>query len=266
MPLGNELVLELARAAISNEKLGADRKADMLVVSLSAHDYVAHGWGHESWEAWDMTLRLDAQLAQFLDALDQLVGRERWAMLVTSDHGGSPLPERSKGGRYNVEKLQEAANNAAAAVLGNGTWIDHVAYPSVWMSRAALAQPTKELKNAMKKIVFALRSFPGLAIVDRTDAYAGRCDERSGDAKTICLAIDPERSGEFTFIPGPGWIIQDEAEPLATAHGSLNDYDRLVPVILLPFGRAAHEAQTTPTGEMSLADVAPTLTSWLGKQ
>ena len=47
-PLGNDIVLETALAAIDGEHLGADDVPDVLVVSLSAHDYVGHGWGHES--------------------------------------------------------------------------------------------------------------------------------------------------------------------------------------------------------------------------
>lgn len=75
-PVGNELVLDTALAAIAGEHLGADDTADLLVISLSAHDYIAHGWGHESWEAWDATLRLDRRLASFLADLDREVGSE----------------------------------------------------------------------------------------------------------------------------------------------------------------------------------------------
>ena len=59
-------------------------------------------------------------------------------------------------------------------------------------------------------------------------------------------------------------IIEEEDERLATAHGSLNDYDRRVPVILLPFGRTRHEPQTVPNADISLADVAGLVASWLG--
>jgi hypothetical protein len=263
MPLGNELVLEMARAAIEGEQLGADRTPDVLVVSLSAHDYIGHGWGHESWEAWDAALRLDAQLAHFLDALDHDVGAGRWAMVVTSDHGGSPLPERIHGGRYTFEQLKTAANNAASLELGGGDWIASATYPSVYLTAAALARPRRDLEKAMKKIVYALRSFPGLAIVDRADAYEGRCDERTGDAKTVCLGLDPERSGDFIYVPAPGWVLQEQAEPLATAHGSLHDYDQLVPVITLPFGRTAHAPQAAPGAELPLSDIAPLIRGWV---
>lgn len=263
-PHGNQMILDMAAAAVAGEQLGVDDKADLLVVSLSAHDYVAHGWGHESWEAWEMTLRLDEQLAAFLALLDDKVGRNQWAMVMTSDHGGSPLPERSDGGRIAVEELQRAANAAASTNLGTGTWIAPAANPYLYFTKDALAANPKELKNAMRKIVFALRSFPGLAIADRTDAYAGRCDERSGDARAICLSIDPERAGDFVVLPKAGWVIEEETERLATGHGSLHDYDRNVPVILLPFGRTQHAPQSAPTVEMSLADVAPLVASWLG--
>src|SRR5678816_3070349 len=113
MPLGNDVVLETALAAIDGEQLGADAATDLLFVSLSANDYIAHGWGHESWEAWDSLLRLDSELAKFLDELDKKVGAKNWAMVVTSDHGAAPLPELTGGGRMSFEQLETAANNAA---------------------------------------------------------------------------------------------------------------------------------------------------------
>jgi hypothetical protein len=264
MPLGNELVLEVALAAIAGEQLGADRAIDLLVVSLSAYDYVAHGWGHESWEAWDATLRLDIALEQFLGELDRKVGKGRWAMIATSDHGGAPLPDRSGGGRYTDEQLLEAANKAASLELGTGEWIAYVNLPNVYLSRAALAAKPEPLEKAMRKIELALRAFPGLAIAERAQAFLGRCDERTGDARAVCLSLDAERSGDFIFFPARGWIVEEETERYATGHGSLHDYDRDVPVLLLPFGRTRHAPQTSPGTTMSLGEVAPLVASWLG--
>ncbi len=263
LPLGDEMALEIAETALDREQLGTDTATDLLVVSFSAHDYVTHGWGHESWEAWDAELRLDARIGAFLDALDAKVGRGRWALMLTSDHGGAPLPERNNGGRFTYSQVQRAANAAASAVLGNGEWVVSAYFPTVYLSKSALAQPPKELENAKKKILFALRSFPGIAVADRTEAYAGNCDARTGDAKLICLALDPERSGDFVYMPAYGWLVHDN-EPLATGHGSPHDYDRRVPVLTLPIGRTPHAPLAVPSGEMSLADVAPLLRTWLG--
>ncbi len=262
-PLGNDLLLEAATHAIEAEHLGADDTPDLLIVSLSANDYIGHGWGHESWEAWDEILKLDVRLGAFLADLDRLVP-DRWSMIVTSDHGASPLPERLHGGRITYDALQLAANNAAVAVLGPGTWIVNAHYPNVYFSKAMLAQPAGELASAEKRVMFALRSFPGIAQVGRVRDFAGHCETRTGDAFALCATFDPERSGDLFYLPAPGWITEDADEPEATAHGSLHDSDVLVPLILLAPDRARHAAAEAPGSTIEMVRVAPMLARWLG--
>lgn len=265
MPLGNDLVLDTATAAIDHAQLGADAHADLLVISLSANDYIGHGWGQESWEAWDAMLRLDRRLDKFLADLDTKVGAGRWAMIVTSDHGATPMPESIHGGRISFQQIKEAANRAAIAELGPGEWIASARYPTVYLSRAALAQKPKDLAVAMTKIVYALRAFPGLARVEKSADFWGHCETRTGDAFLLCITLDPERSGEIIYLPAPGWIVQSSDAAIATSHGSLQPYDRLVPVIMLPPGRVPHAALTRPDGTtIQLVRVATILARWLG--
>ena len=264
-PLGNELVLDVATAAIEREQLGADTAADLLIVSLSAHDYIGHGWGHESWEAWDALLRLDRRLGKFLADLDARVGAGRWAMIATSDHGASPMPESLQGGRITYQQLRDSANRAAVAELGPGEWIASARYPTVYLSATALAQKPRDLAIATTKIVYALRSFPGLERVEKSVEFWGHCETRSGDALLLCATLDPERSGEIVFLPARGWIVQDANEPIATNHGSAQPYDRLVPVILVPPGRQAHAAPRKPDATpMEMTRIATILARWLG--
>ena len=265
-PLGNDVLFEVASAAIAGEHLGADRAPDLLVVSLSAHDYVGHGWGHESQEQWDIERRLDEQLGGFLDDLDHQVGAGRWAMVVTSDHGASPLPETLHGGRLTPEQVRVAANAAASAVLGPGTWIDNTHYPNVYFSSAMLAQPKSELASATKRVIFALRSFPAIERVGKVADVAGHCATRTGDDRALCLTFDPERSGDLFYLPARGFIMDTEDEPAATAHGSIHDYDRQVPLLILAPGRTKHAPATAPAGTVDMQTVAPLLAGWLGVQ
>jgi hypothetical protein len=263
-PLGNELVFDLATAAIEHERLGADDRADLLVLSLSSHDYIGHAWGQESWESWDAVLRIDRRLASFLAGLDTTVGAGRWSMLVTSDHGASPMPESQRGGRISYAQIEDAANRAATAELGPGEWIAAARFPALYLSKAALAQKPKNLAIATTKIVYALRSFPGLARVEKSADFWGRCETRTGDAQRLCLMLDPERSGDVLYLPAPGWVMHD-GDSIATSHGSLNLYDRHVPVVLLPPGRTPHAALTGPdTTTIPIAQVATILAGWLG--
>lgn len=265
VPLGNELVLETGLAAIDGAKLGADDTPDLLVLSLSAYDYVGHGWGHESWESWDMTLRLDASLGGFLARLDAKLGAGTWAMLVTSDHGASPLPERVRGGRMSPESLAAIANAAAATELGSGAWIASAKYPFVFFTPSLLAKPPKERGKAIHKVLLALRAQPGIAMADRVESFAGDCDKRTGDALGVCAMLDPERAGDLFYLPAPGWILADADEPAATAHGSWNLYDREVPVIMLPYGRVPHARATAASPDtIPMVRIAPMVADWLG--
>lgn len=264
VPLGNQLVLDTALAAIDGEQLGADATPDLLIISLSAHDYVGHGWGHESWESWDMWLRLDAAVGEFLAQLDAKVGKDAWAMAVTSDHGASPLPELHQGGRMTPEALVELANAAAATELGGGTWVASAKYPYVFLAPALFAKPVKERSKAVHKILLALRAQPGIAMADRVESFAGNCDKRTSDAFAICMMIDPQRAGDLFYLPAPHWILSDADEPVATAHGSWNLYDREVPVILLPFGRAPHARATGASSTViQMVRLSTVLAGWL---
>ncbi|TMQ10321.1 MAG: hypothetical protein E6J90_36500 [Deltaproteobacteria bacterium] len=264
-PLGNELVFDTATEAIERERLGADGHPDLLIISLSAHDYVGHGWGQESWEAWDTVLRLDRRLDRFLADLDAKVGAGRWALIATSDHGAAPMPESLGGGRISFTQIKDSANRAAIAELGPGDWIASAKFPTVYLSNAALAQKPKDLAAVMTKIAYALRSFPGIARAEKTADFWGHCDTRTGDALLICLMLDPERSGEIFYLPARGWVFQDASEHVATSHGSLQPYDRLVPVILVPPGRTAHAALTAPDQTLlPMTRIATILAHWLG--
>ena len=266
LPLGNELVFEAAAAAIAAEGLGADDVPDLLVLSLSAYDDIGHGWGQESWESWDMTLRLDAQLERFLADLDHRIGAGAWAMLVTSDHGASPLPERARGGRLTYEQLRKVADRAAASVLGRGAWIAGVVGPGVYLSATARARSAVDRDRAVTRIIAALRALPGIDRAERTAELAGDCEARTGDDARLCLMLDPERSGEIVLLPAAGWIIDYKRFRYATAHGSLHRYDREVPVLLVPPGRgpARATAAPAPTTTIPMTEIATIVSGWLG--
>jgi hypothetical protein len=261
-PIGNALVLDVALAAIAGEHLGEDKVPDLLVISLSVNDYVGHGWGHESWESWDEMLRLDFELAGFLQKLDTTVGTGKWALIATSDHGAAPMPASDH--RMSYRQVKDAANAAAVAEFGPGEWVAAAKYPTVWLTPAALAQPERERNIAIKKIMFALRSFPGIERVERTADFAGHCETRTGDAFVLCQMLDPVRSGEILFLPRAGWIF-GSGDPQATAHGSIHDYDRHVPVIMLPPNRVAHAPLAKPSETtVRMIRISTVVARWLG--
>jgi hypothetical protein len=256
-PLGNTLVVEGAIAALAGEMLGADAVPDFISVSFSAHDYVGHAWGQESWEAWDVWARLDADLERLFAAFDRAAGPGGWAAIVTSDHGAVPMPERSgQGSRHSYAEVETIAEAAAAGVLGPGDWIAAVRYPNLYLG----AVPADRTGAVIDAIVAALRAVPWLADVERTDRYAGDCAALAAAARRWCLAVDPGTSGEVVFGPAHMVVLHESDEVTAAHHGSGYPYDLEVPLILIRPGLAPGAEDT----RVSMLRVAPTLTHWLG--
>jgi hypothetical protein len=81
----------------------------------------------------------------------------------------------------------------------------------------------------------------------------------------LCLGLDRERSGEVYYQPAAGWLFETADEPMAASHGSGHDYDRRVPVVMLPAGRTRRAPATAPDGELvPIERVAGTIAGWLG--
>ena len=104
-PYGNNLVADFAKKAIENEKMGTDEITDFLTMSFSSTDYVGHVLGPRSIELQDTYLRLDETIADFLNYLDQKVGKGQYLVFLTADHAGAENATYLKDNKYAVESL-----------------------------------------------------------------------------------------------------------------------------------------------------------------
>jgi predicted AlkP superfamily pyrophosphatase or phosphodiesterase len=122
-PFANEYELEFAKAAVENEQLGARGVTDLLAISLSAIDLAGHTFGPFSQEVQDMVVRLDQQLGTFLDWLYGRLGEQNVMVLLTADHGATPVPEQMAqmgfdAGRIKKKTIGDAVEAALTARYG----------------------------------------------------------------------------------------------------------------------------------------------------
>jgi len=257
-PLGDQLVLEAALAAIDGEALGRDEVPDLLCVSFSSHDHIGHGWGLESWESTEQFALLDGVIARLLDGLDARVGRGRWALVFATDHGGTPVPEHTGGAHVDPDRFMAPLVAAAREAAGPGTWISFVHEQWVYLSPEALALPEIKRSALLDALVAVLKKQPGVAVAFRTDSVRGACDRRAGVEALACRAAHA-RAGEIFWAPPPGSVAMKPPWD-ATNHISPNPADRAVPLAVIAPGRARH----TVRREVSTLQVAPTLARLLG--
>jgi hypothetical protein len=247
-PFGNELLLNLAWRAIDAEKLGQRDAPDLLCLSFSCNDLVGHTWGPDSQEVFDITLRSDRIMKDLLDHLDARVGKGKYLLVVTADHGVSPLPEvaRARGedaGRVPPELLTSRAEAFLNETFNKGNprlpFIEAVVSEMIYLNLETL----KEEKLAPAKVEAALAGW--LARQSGVKAAYTRSQLGSGPikddplAESVRLSFDAERSGDVMVLLKPNYMLSPpitspKLDAYRTTHGTPYRYDTHVP--LLVFG------------------------------
>jgi predicted AlkP superfamily pyrophosphatase or phosphodiesterase len=252
-PFGNQLLLDLALRAIDAEQLGKDDAPGLLTISFSSNDLVGHTYGPDSQEVLDITLRSDLIVRDLLAALDRAVGRGRYLLAMTADHGVAPVPEQSvregrDARRVDPKAIREAANEHLSRVLGGSStnWIVNENYPWTYLNENVIA--ARRLKRAAVA--------DALAAWFRTQPYVVAAYTRrdlDGDAASLDefgrmmkKSYHPDRSGDVAIVAKPYYLVT--TYPTGTGHGTPYAYDRHVPLLFLgpgmPTGRS--EDAVTP--------------------
>src|SRR5206468_2960556 len=148
------LLLDLAVRAIDAEQLGKDDVPGLLTISFSSNDIVGHTYGPDSQEVLDITLRSDLIVRDIMAALDRAVGRGRYLLAVTADHGVAPNPEQSvregrDARRVDPKAAREAANEFLSRKFAAGVatnWIVNENFPWTYLNEKVIA--SRGLKTA----------------------------------------------------------------------------------------------------------------------
>ncbi len=101
------LAIALAEKAIENEKMGMSTSAvpSLLLLSLSGTDLIGHWKGPDSPEVRDQLEMLDRELGRFFDFLDQRVGKARYTVALSADHGVASMPESVSGRKRGYRRI-----------------------------------------------------------------------------------------------------------------------------------------------------------------
>ncbi len=263
-PLADELTLEFVRDLVVRERVGQSAHTDLLAVSFSATDYIGHTWGPDSLEAADNLLRLDRTLAALLAFIDATVGLDQTLVVLSSDHGMAPIPERLQAqglpaGRHDPGHFIDGINRALQRRWPNAQGlVAAYHHPGIYLDRRAL-QRADLLPGLVEDAVAGLiMSMPGTALaLTRTRLLAGEVSA-AGVSGRLQRSFHPRRSGDVLVAAAPGWHLNEHAR-LAAVHGSPNAYDTHVPVLFA--GR--HIGRGSVYRPVAPEDVAPTLALYL---
>jgi hypothetical protein len=238
-PFGNELLLDLVDRAVDAEKLGAHEAPDLLCVSFSCTDPIGHAWGPDSQEVLDGVLRADLIVKGLLDLLDAKVGKGRYVLVLSADHGVCPLPEASRkqgrdAGRIPATALKTGAEDFLQKTFGKkddgGQAIEKVLDQYIYLNRAWLKGHDLEQSRVEAALAKWFTQQRGIeAAYTRTELTKEMpADDVIG--QKVKRSFYPERSGDVVIVPKPYYLITDRLT--GTTHGSPHSYDTHVPLLV----------------------------------
>jgi predicted AlkP superfamily pyrophosphatase or phosphodiesterase len=272
-PFTNELLLDFAEAALTNERMGDDGDTDVLTVSFSANDIVGHRYGPYSQEAMDVTLRVDRQIARLLDFVDSRVGLRNALVVFTADHGVAPSPGhaaslRLPGAYVKVSDVLAAVRGGLRARFGRSLerdatadYVQTFSNGQLYFNRAALERDGVSREEAERVAGEAALTVPGVArYFTRTQLVGGSVAQSDAVARRVLHGYNARRSGDLVVIAEPFKYLADYVA--VATHGTPYSYDTHVPLVIMGAG-VARGRYTNPA---SPADIAPTLAALLGVQ
>ena len=246
-PFSDAYLADMAIAAVDAMQLGQRGGTDYLGVSFSALDLVGHKFGPASHEVQDILIRVDEQIGRLMAHLDRTVGRGRYLLALSADHGVGDVPEQfgAQGGRLPrglVAKTIEATLDAEWKT--DVVHVEHDYFTDFYLTEATKARLASD-PAAMDAVKRAIEAHPSvLRVVSWLDLAAARPSTSDAVLASLLLSYHPDRSGDLIVMTRAGHTTSTDA----ASHGTYYDYDRRVPVILFgsPFKAGRFEGPASP--------------------
>lgn len=240
-PYGNSLIFDLAEAAINGEQLGQRGETDFLAISLSSTDYVGHQFGTYAVETEDTYLRLDKDLAKFLNLLDTTVGKDNYLIFLTADHAAAHnftflQAHKIPAGGWETENVADELNKRLAETFGtNVKPVKDVLNYQVFLDDEAIKSTKLSRESVIKSIIEQLLENEAVAYaVDMEKAAVASVPEKV--KQRIINGYNNKRSGDIQIIMQPNWYeIYNHSikNTQGTTHGVWHPYDSHIPLFFM---------------------------------
>jgi predicted AlkP superfamily pyrophosphatase or phosphodiesterase len=259
-PFANTFTFDFAKKAIENEKLGSSTVTDFLAVSISSTDYIGHAFGPNSIEVEDAYLRLDKDIADFLQYLDQTLGKGNYLTFLTADHGVAHIPaflteHKIPGGTFGDADFANEANKVIETQFGVKNAVQSVQNYQVYLNFVEIEKQGKDRTAIVSEVMKLLKQKAYILNVFETDKLS-LATIPEPQKVMMTNGYNPKRSGDIEFTFKPGYF---DGSSRGTTHGLWNPYDAHIP--LLFFGWNVKQGNTHR--ETYMTDISATLAAML---
>ncbi|MEG1648883.1 MAG: alkaline phosphatase family protein, partial [Rikenellaceae bacterium] len=263
-PMGNSYLKDFAIEVVKRDSLGGDESTDLLVVNFASQRNISRIYGTSSTETEDAYYKLDKDIAQLVEYLDNNIGSQNFVIVLTSSHGMSDnvtKKEASNEGKFNAMQFKVLISGFLNAQLGADNWVVSYRNRQIYLNRRLIYEKNLSLQDIQNRVATFALQFAGVAnAVTATTLqtnYFGK-----GILSKMQNSFFPRHSGDLMINLLPGWIELDDENDVTTSSlwGSSYEYDSHIPLIF--YGKGINpQIIHSP---VDLVDVAPTICEMVG--
>jgi len=201
----------------------------------------------------DITLRSDLVIKELLRYLDLKVGKGRYVLVMTADHGVGQIPEiaiaQGKGGGrvppalFTTEAGQFLQEKFVGKKEGAKTlpWVEKYSSGWVYFNQGTLRELNLEPATVEQVLAGWLKEQKGIqATYTRTSLQKGAFKE-DPIGETVRLSFHPDCSGDIAIVLKPNYIVStiitdSKNNAYRTTHGTPHPFDTHVPLVVYGAG------------------------------
>ncbi len=259
-PFAATYTFDFAKQALENEQLGKNTVTDFLTVSISSTDYTGHAFGTNSIEIEDTYLRLDRDIADFLNYLDAKTGKGNYLLFLTADHGVANTPgflaeHKIPGGTFSDLALAAELNKKVEENFAIKKAVVSLQNCQVYLDIDAMEKQGKDAEALKKLIIKTLKEKDFITNAFETKKISTETLPEPVK-KMVSNSYNDKRSGDIQFVPKAGYF---DGGPRGTTHGLWNPYDAHIPLVW--FGWGVKQGKTNR--ETYMTDIAATVAAML---
>jgi len=264
-PWAIDETFNLALSAVDELKLGRGKDTDLLLISLSSHDYLGHHMGPNDPNMEKMTLAEDKLISEFLGKLAKKLpnGMNDLFVVLTGDHGIPPMPKHIPTERLPAENIPSEVTPAIIEETltkefgkpKGGKWIEAMTEFQVYFNHEALDSAKITTTQAVNVCRPRLMKERYLDQVWSADEILRDRKVPAGEYGLVADRTLSYRSGDMILVFKPYHYSDDY--PLT--HMTMYSYDRYVPLIF--WGKTFKPGMYRQIAH--IVDIAPTLSSVL---
>lgn len=260
LPAGNTLSRQFAEAAITGEQLGTDSVTDFLTLSFSSTDYVGHQFGPRSWELADTYFRLDRELETFFAFLDKTVGKGKYTVFLSADHGAVENyayanEHKLPGGYFDAAKADTLIRDFFVKTY-KADLMESFVNSNIYLNHKKIEElklNLTEVQNATAAFVLNLPHVMNALTADQVR----RNDSPESMESRIKRGYLLQRGGDIVMTLQVGYT--EAPYPKGTTHGVGYEYDTHVPCLWYGANVPVGESVTP----VQVSDIAPSVSVML---